>query len=174
VDLRAPFTGTLLLPDRGFLERVTPVQLADGRTVAGVGWRFWSERFEVLDESGAVLAQCQPRGAFRVRYSVTTTDGRLVVDLVIGGWTRSYDDAQATLPGGRLLSVRRPSTWTQRRFEVQGARGMVGRIEPASSVWFGRFSSYAFEIFDGALSVLEAVSLAQAIRVHVRRRRRRA
>jgi hypothetical protein len=85
---------------------------------------------------------------------------------------RSDEDAQVTLSGARLLSVRRPSAWTQRRFKVHGARGMVGRIEPTASIWFGRFSSYAFEIFDGARSVLEAVSLAQAIRVHPRRERR--
>jgi hypothetical protein len=171
VDLLAPFTGTLLLPDHGFFDRTTSVQLADGRTVAGIGWHYWTDRFDVLDGAGTVIAQCRPRGVFRVRYEVTTTDGRPVVGVVMGGW-RAFDDAQVTLPGGRQLSLNRSSAWTRRRFEVHGPRGLVGRIEPTTSAWTGRFSSYAFEIFDGALSVLEAVSLAQAIRTQVRRQRR--
>jgi hypothetical protein len=173
VDLLAPFTGTLLLPDHAFFDPTTPVQLADGRTVAAIRRRYWTDRFEVLDGAGRVIAQCRPRGVFRVRYEVTTADGRPVVDVVMGGW-RAFDDAQVTLSGGRQLSVRRPSAWTRRRFEVHGASGIVGRIEPTTNLWSGRFSSYAFEIFDRALSVLEAVSLAQAIRTQVRRQRRNA
>jgi hypothetical protein len=171
VDLLAPFTGTLLLPDHGFVDPTTPVQLADGRTVAGIGWHYWADRFDVLDGAGTVIAECRPRGVFRVQYEVITTDGRPVVDVVMGGW-RAFDGALVTLAGGRQLSLSRPSASTRRRFEVHGTTGLAGRIEPTTNMWIGRFSSYAFEIFGGALSVLEAVSVAQAIRTQVRRRRR--
>jgi len=172
MNLLAPFAGTLYLPDKEFLGAGSPVLLPDGRPVAGIRWHVWSERFEVLDPSGAVLAECRPRGVFRRRYPVRMPDGRPVVDLRPGSW-RPVNGAEVTLAGGRRLRVRQLSMWSNRRFEFSAAEGPVGRITPTTGTFTFRPDSYAFELFVPVLSGLQAVSLAQALRMVVRAMRRR-
>jgi hypothetical protein len=167
MDLRAPFTGVLYMPDKEFLSPNSPVMLPDGQVVAGVGWHTWTQRFEVLDAAGGLVAECRPSGFFRKRYTVRTPDGQTVVDLLPGGW-RPINGAAVTLGSGRPLSVRQTSMWSERRFEFFTEQGLVGRIDPTTGVFTFHPDSYAFELSQPVMSALEAISLAQALRLVVR------
>jgi hypothetical protein len=173
MSLFAPFTGTLYLPDKEFLAASTPVLLADGRMIAGVVWHTWTQRFEVTDPSGAIVAECRPQGAFRRRFVVRTSDGRLVLDLRPGAW-RPFNGAELTLASGRPLTIRQLSMWSSRKFEFINAEGVVGRILPTTGTFSFRPDSYAFELFRPVMSALEAVSLAQALRLVARAQRQAA
>lgn len=166
MDLRTPFTGVLYMPDKEFGNPNSPVMLSDGQIVAGVGWH-WTQRFEILDPAGGVVAECRPTGFFRRRYPVRTPDGRTVVEVQPGGW-RPINGATITLGSGRALGVRQASMFTERRFEFFTDQGMVGRIEPTTGVFSFHPDSYAFELFQPVLSPLEAIALAQALRMVVR------
>src|SRR4051794_10418471 len=170
MDLRAPFTGVLYLPDKEFLNPNSPVMLADGQVIAGVGWHTWTQRFEVYDPSGGLIAECRPIGFFRKRYTVRTPDGRTVVDVQPGGW-RPVNGATITLGSGRPLSVHWKSVWSDRRFEFSTDQGLVARINPTTGVFSFRPDSYAFEAIQPVMSPLEAIGLAQALRMVVRSQR---
>ncbi|MEJ3745684.1 hypothetical protein WEI85_20625 [Actinomycetes bacterium KLBMP 9797] len=172
MDLRAPFTGTLYLPDKEFLASGSPILLADGRPVAAIRWHTWSQKFEVLDASGALVAACEVQGFLRHRYTVRAVDGRVLVDLRPGAW-RPYKGAELTV-GGRRLAIHQVSMWSDRRFEFVAPDGVVGRISPTTGVFTFRPDSYAFELLRPALSALEAISLAQALRLVARGQRQQA
>ncbi len=167
MDLHARFTGTLYLPDKEFLSSGTPVLLGDGQQVAGIRWRTWTQRFDVLDAYGAIVAQCRPEGVFRRRYLVRTIDGRPVIDLRMGAW-RPFNGAELALSSGYRVTVRQVSVWSDRRFEFHGPGGLVGRIQPTTGAFSFRPDSYAFELLQPVMSALEAISLAQALRVAAR------
>jgi hypothetical protein len=172
VNLLAPFSGTLYMPDKEFLTAGSPVLSADGRPVAAIRWRIGSQRFEVADATGAVLAECSPRGIYRRRYAVRMRDGRLVVDLRLGAW-RAFHGVDLVLASGQRLTLRRVIERSGRRFEFHGADGrLVGRISPTTGAFSFRPDSYALELLLPAMSALEAVALAQALRVAVRGMRR--
>jgi hypothetical protein len=170
MDLSAPFVGTLYLPDKEFLGSGSPVFLEDGRPVAAIRWHTWTGRFEVLDTDGNLLAECRPHGVFRRRYPVTARDGRVVVNLVPGGWS-TFNGAELTLANGRRLAVRRQSMWSDRKFEFHAPEGLAGRILPTTGAFSFRADSYAFELLLPVMSALEAISLAQALRLVVRAQR---
>lgn len=167
MDLRAPFTGVLHMPDKEFMNPNTPVMLPDGQVIAGVGWHTWTQRFEVLDAGGGLIAECRPTGFFRRRYTVLTPTGQTIVDVLPGGW-RPINGAAITLGSGQPLSVRQASIWSDRRFEFSTPQGLVGRINPTTGTFSFRPDSYAFEVFQPVMSALEAISLAQALRLVVR------
>ncbi|MEH1127703.1 hypothetical protein [Micromonospora sp. CPCC 206061] len=173
MNLLAPFTGTLYLPDKEFLATGTPVLLSDGRPVASIQWHTWSQRFEVLDLAGAVVAACRPEGFFRRRYPVHAADGRLLIDLRPGTW-RAFNGAELTVASGRRLAIRQPSMWSNRQFEFHAPEGLVGRIAPTTGTFTFRPDSYAFELLLPVLSSLEAISLAQALRLVARGQRQAA
>jgi hypothetical protein len=173
MDLNTPFLGTLYLPDKEFLASGSPVLLEDGRAVAAIRWHTWTERFEVLDPEGNLLAECRPGGVFRRRYPVIARDGRVVIELVPGGWS-TYNGADLTLASGRSLAIRRQSMWSERRFEFHASEGLAGRILPTTGTFSFRPDSYAFEVLLPVMSALEAISLAQALRLVVQGRRRQA
>jgi hypothetical protein len=170
MDLRAPFAGVLLLPDKEFLNPNSPVMLPDGQVIAGVGWHTWTQKFEVYDASGALIAECRPTGVFRKTYSVRTPDGRPVVDVRAGGWLPIAGSA-ITLSSGRQLTVRWKSVWSDRRFEFSSGEELVAQINPATGVFTFHPDSYAFEMLQPVMSPLEAISLAQVVRMMVRARR---
>jgi hypothetical protein len=167
MDLHAPFTGTLYMPDKEFLVAGSPVLLPDGRAVAAIRWHTWSQRFGVLDADGTTLAECRPQGMLRRRYTVLTRDGHPVVDLRPGLW-RPFNGAEVTLASGRRLDVHQVSMWSDRTFEFTSGGATVGRITPTTGVFSFRPDSYAFEVVAPVMSALAAISLAQALRVVVR------
>jgi hypothetical protein len=168
MDLRAKLAGTMYLPAKRFVTPGAPVHLADGRLIAMIAWRTWSGRFGILDPSGNVFASCRPRGFFRRRYPVLAVDGLPVLDVLPGAW-KPFSGMEVTLGSGRRIRVRRTGAWSSRRFEFYDASNrLAGRIEPTT----GRFSlypdSYAFELMTPVMSALEAIALAQALRLVVR------
>ena len=171
MDLRAPLTGMLYLPDKEFLQRSTPVLLPDGRPVAGIQWHTWTQRFEITDTAGSIVAACHPGGLFRRRFTVTGSDGHPVLDLLPGTWRR-LNGAEVTVGGSRPLTIRQVSMWSDRRFEFFGPDGAeVGRILPTTGLFSLRRDSYAVELVRPYLSGLEAIALAQALRVAARAQR---
>jgi hypothetical protein len=173
VDLAAPFSGTLYMPDKEFLNSRSPVLLADGQTAAYLQWSNWSQRFSVLDARGTVVAECRPRGIFRRRYLVLAVpSGRVVLDLLPGAF-RPFNGAELTV-AGHPMRVRQVSMWSDRRFEFYAGERLVGRIQPTTGVFSFRPDSYAFELPSPVMSGLEAISLAQAVRSVARSGRRSA
>lgn len=171
MDLHAPFTGTLFLPDKEFLKDGTPVLLPDGQPIAGIHWHTWTQRFEITDAAGSLVAACRPEGIFRRRFVVTSVDGRPVLDLLPGVW-RPFNGAELTVGGTRPLTIQQLSIWSDRKFEFAGPDGLpVGRILPTTGTFTMRPDSYAFEIIRPYLSALEAIALAQALRVAARAQR---
>jgi hypothetical protein len=175
MSLDAPFTGTLYLPDKVITSGTSPVMLADGQTVAQVQWHVWTVRgrFEVLDPAGTVLAEGSAQGLSRRRYAVRRPDGRPLVDLKLGV-LRPINGSTVTLASGRLVSVRQPSVWSDRRFEILTNGRPAGRIRPTTGVFSFHRDSYEFELTVPVLSIIEAVGLAQALRAAVRSRRAHA
>lgn len=167
MDLRAPFSGVLHMPDKEFLNPNSPVMLPDGRVIATVGWHTWTQRFEIFDATGGLLAECRPTGFFRKRFTVYSPDGRPIVDVLPGGW-RPINGAVITLANGGQLGVRQASMWSDRRFEFSTAQGVVARIDPTTGTFTFHPDSYAFELYQPVMSALEAICLAQAIRLVVR------
>ncbi|WP_344086117.1 hypothetical protein [Luedemannella helvata] len=170
MQLEAPFTGTLHMPDKEFRVQGSPVLLPDGQAVATILWHTWAERFEVLDAVGALVAECRPHGFFRRRYPVMTPDGREVVAVRPGGW-RPFNGAEVALARGRSLTIRQVSAWSDRTFEFGDTVGLVGRITPTTRAFSFRPDSYAVELLRPELSALEAISLAQTLRVIARHQR---
>jgi hypothetical protein len=175
VSLDAPFTGTLHLPDKMVPSGTSPVMLADGRTVALIQWHFWTmrSRFEVLDPAGTVLAEGAAQGLTGRRFAVRRAGGHPLIDITLGLW-RPIKGASITLASGRPVSVRPTSVWSDRNFEILGNGMPAGRIRPTTVVFSFHPDSYEFELTVPVLSILEAVSLAQALRAIVRARRERS
>ena len=158
----------MYLPDKRFVAPGSPVCLPDGDVIALIEWRSWSGRFSILDPSGSAVASCQSRGVFRRRYTVFAVDGLPVVD-VLPGVLKPFGDMEATLGGGRRITVQRSSMWSSRRFEFYDADNrLAGRIEPTPGPSKFHPDSYAFELMMPAMSALEAIALAQALRLVVR------
>lgn len=173
MNLLAPFVGTLHMPDKEFLATGSPVLLSDGQPIAAIGWHTWTQKFEVLDPKGALLAECRPEGVFRRRFTVRARDGRRVIDFRPGAW-RPFKGAELLLANGRSLAIRQVSMWSDRKFEFHASDGLVGTIMPTTGTFSFRPDSYAFELRQPVMSALEAISLAQALRVAVRGMRQAA
>jgi hypothetical protein len=167
MDLNAPFTGTLYMPDKEFLAAGSPVLLTSGEILATIRWHVWSQEFEVLDSKGAIVAECVPTGVFRKRYTVRLRNGRRILELRPGVW-RPFAGAEVTLGSGRALTMHKVSVWSDRKFEFTAPEGLVGRIMPTTGAFSFRPDSYAFELLLPVMSALEAISLAQAVRLAVR------
>jgi hypothetical protein len=173
VSLETPFTGTLHLPDKMVPSGTSPVMLADGRTVALIQWHYWTthSRFEVLDPAGTVLAEGAAQGMTRRRFAVRRAGGHPLIDITLGLW-RPIKLANITLASGRQVSVRPTSVWSDRKFEILTDGMPAGRIRPTTVLFSFHPDSYEFELTVPVLSILEAVSLAQALRAIVRARRK--
>jgi hypothetical protein len=175
MSIDEPFTGTLYLPDKVVPSGTSPVMLADGRTIAQVRWHFWTvrHRFEVLDPAGTELAEGGGRGLALRRYVVRRPDGHPLVELRLGLW-RPINGSTVTLASGRLVSVRKSSVWSDRRFEILTNGRPAGRIRPTTGVFTFHPDSYELELTVPVLSILEAICLAQALRTVIRSRREQA
>ena len=168
MDLRAEFAGTIHLPDKRFVAPGSPVYLPDGHLIALIAWRAWSGQFSILDPSGSAIASCRPRGVFRRRYTVLAVNGSPVLDVLPGAFG-PLGRMEVTLGSGRQITVRRSSMWSSRRFEFYAANNRVaGRIGPTARLFSFHPDSYAFDLMMPVMSALEAIALAQALRVMAR------
>ncbi|GHJ49382.1 hypothetical protein Cs7R123_67240 [Catellatospora sp. TT07R-123] len=169
MSLDAPFTGQLYLPDKALTTGTSPVLDAHGHAIAHVQWHFWTvrSRFEILDSRGTVLAEGGTQGWTGRQLTVRTPAGRTVVDIRFGLW-RPINGATITLGSGRSLGVRQTSIWSDRNFEFSAGGRVVGRITPTTGVLSFRPDSYSFVLNSSAMTALEAISLAQALRAAVR------
>jgi hypothetical protein len=168
MDLRAEFAGTMYLPDKRFVDQGSPVYLPDGHLIALIGWRTWSGQFSILDPSGNAIASGRPRRVFRRRYAVLAFDGSPVLDVHPGALT-PLGRTEVTLGSGRQITVRRTSMWSGRRFEFYDANNrLAGRIGPTARPLSLHRDSYAFDLMMPVMSALEAIALAQTLRLMVR------
>ncbi len=173
MELEAPFTGTLYMPDKEFLNPVSTVLLSDGQAIAAVRRQTWSRRCDILDMRQRVVAECRVRGVFAPVYTVSRTDGKRLVTLE-PRFFRGLSGDIITLAGGKVIGIRRVSAWSQRRYEFSGPEGLIGRILPTTGAFSFRPDSYAFEIGLPVMSALQAIGLAQLIRLVVRAQRQAA
>jgi len=157
MNFRAPFVGTLHLPEKGLGEDRTPVGLADGELVATIRWYVMTSRFQILDLNNAILAEHE-RVRFRERrILVRTPDGRTIVDATPGVWSlRGTDVAVA----GQRLAVRLQGRLPLRGIEFHGEQGLIGRI----TVIHPYRNAYRFDVALPVMSGLEAIALAQTMR----------
>lgn len=165
MELFAPFTGVLVLPDRAVFGTVSPVLLGTGEPVAAIRWHKWTARarFEILDaaESG-VLASGSRVGFWGRSYQVVGPRQEVVLDLKVSGWGLSGRSA-VTLPGGHPLSAK--GNWSARKFTVADERGgLVAQLVTTSSAFSFRSDNLAFELTRPVLSIVQAVGLAQCMR----------
>jgi hypothetical protein len=168
MDLRAEFAGTIYLPDKRFVASGSPVYLPDGHLIALIAWRTWSGRFSIFDPSRNPVASCRPRGFFRRGYTVLDANGLPVLDVLPGAW-RPVGGMKVRLGSGHRITVRRSSMWSGRRFEFYDANNrLAGRIDPTVGVFTFHPDSYAFKLTTPVMSALEAIALAQVLRLVVR------
>jgi hypothetical protein len=165
----SPFTGTLLLPDRQPFGTLAPVTLASGEPVAAIRWHRWTgqARFDVLDATGErVLAEGAREGIFGRRYSVVAPGRSTLVWMEFSFW--GLGRAAVTLPDGLQLTAE--GNWTGRKYTITDASGSpVARLATTST--FLRPDSFALELVQPVLSIVQAAGLVQCIRAAVEARR---
>lgn len=168
MDLDAPFTGTLLLPDKLLPHGESPVELPDGQLVAQIRWNLlaWGT-FTILDPQGREVAGAKGSGMFMSRtFGVARPDGRMLLELSLG-WRGTSGRSTVTQPDGAQLTVKGSSF--RRRFSILDPAGTeVATITPTSSSFSLRKDAYAFELRQPVLSIVQAVSLAQCLREAVK------
>jgi hypothetical protein len=161
----APFTGVLLLPDRGTFDKVSSVTLSTGEPVASIRWHNWSIslRFDILDPAGtALFAYGYGQGVFRRTFHVDGPQGEPMLKLQLGFWGLA-SRSRVSVPGGPLLTTQ--GNWSGRTFTISDAAGRsVARILNTSPTFSWRPDSLAFEIQAPILSVVQAIGLAQCLR----------
>ena len=165
MQLSAPFTGLLVLPDRAVFGSTSPVMLGNGEPVASIRWHNWTTRarFEILDPAGSSLLASGSRVGFWGRsYQLLGARQEPVMDLKLSGWGLS-GRSKVTLPSGRVLTA--TGNWSARKFAVVDETGApVARLVNTSSPFSFRPDSLAFELTSPVLSIVQAVGLAQCMR----------
>jgi hypothetical protein len=170
MDLDAPFSGQLLLPDNLLPHGETPVERGDGQMVAQIRRSLLQWRsFGILDADGTEVAEGRAAGMFRRRYTVTRADGAQLLELRLG-WRGTAGRSWVTLPDGRELTVR-GSTF-RRSFVIRDADGTeLGTIRPdrnLTNVMSLFTHAYRVTLHQPVLSVVQAVGLAQCLRKAIR------
>jgi hypothetical protein len=161
----APFTGVLLLPDLPLSKATSTVTCGDGEPVAVLRWRRAArKRFEILDaRSGAELAHGGPDRLFD-GFQLHGPDEAPLLQLAPGlfgpaGW------GMVTLPDRRRFTARGSRSRTVFSIE-DGAGRLVAQILTGSRAWgMPQSQNLAFELRVPTLSIVQAVGLAQCIRV---------
>jgi hypothetical protein len=165
MELFAPFTGVLVLPDRAVFGKTSPVMLGTGEPVAAIRWHNWTPRarFEILDPAGSnVLASGSRVGFWGRSYQVLEPTQEPVLDLKVSGWGLS-GRSTVTLPDSHVLSAK--GNWWARKFTVTDEHGaLVAQLIRTSSAFSFRPDSLAFELTTPVLSIVQAAGLAQCMR----------
>ncbi|MDQ1653223.1 MAG: hypothetical protein QOI35_2423 [Cryptosporangiaceae bacterium] len=164
----SPFTGTLLLPDRQPFGTLAPVTLASGEPVAAIRWHRWTgrARFDVLDAaSQGVLAEGAKEGIFGRRYAVCAPGGGTpLVQMEFGFWGPGR--ATVTLADG--VQLKATGNWTGRKYAIADAAGSPVAQLATTGVFFSlRPDSFALELVQPVLSIVQAAGLVQCIRAAV-------
>jgi hypothetical protein len=162
------FTGVLLLPSTSVFGTTAGVTLGDGTPVAVIHRKAWSARhkFEIFDAADAMLlATGKTAGFWGTRYELLGPRSEQLLDVKFGGWT-GPKRSTVTLADGRELTT--DGNWSARNFTVTDSTGArVAGLVTTSSKWSWRPESLAFEITAPALTLLQAIGLAQCIRTAV-------
>lgn len=160
-----PFVGVLLMPDRAkWSQPTSPVMLGDGRPVAAIRWyRMGLLHFDIVDSSQKwLLGTGGAKHIFSRRFAVRDPDGDTLLDLTESVWGAGGRHT-VELPDGRRLIAR--GRWARRRFEISDPTGRpVARITATGKVFSSHPDSYRYEIVAPALSLIQAIGLAQCLR----------
>ncbi len=172
MDLDAPFSGQLLLPDTLLPHGETPVELPDGQMVAQIRRSLLQWRsFGILDADGNDVAEGRATGLMRRRYTVTRADSAQLLELRLG-WRGTAGRSRVTLPDGRQVTVR-GSTF-RRRFIIRDAEGTeLGTIRPdrnLTNVMSLFTQAYRVTLHQPVLSIVQAAGLVQCLRKAVKSR----
>ena len=163
-----PFVGVLLLPGHAAFARTAPVTLPDGQPVAQIRWPALSmtHRFDILDAFGDAELAVGRKGFWGRSYQITGLDGDVLLGLKPSWWF-PIGRSVITLPGGQRLTTK--GNWTGRRFKVRDGSGSpVARLATTNRAFSLRQDSVAFEMTAPVLSIVQAVGLAECVRVAVR------
>jgi hypothetical protein len=167
MDLSAPFTGTLLLPDKLLPHGDSPVELPDGRMVAKINWNIlaWGS-FTILDPAGQEIAAGKVTGLTQRTYEISGADGGTVLRLELG-WRGAAGRSTLSLPDGGELTLK-GATFRRRWSILDGGDAEVATIIGTSGAFSLRKDAYAFELRQPVLSVVQAVAAAQSLREAVK------
>ncbi len=162
------FTGVLLLPSMSVFGATAEVTLGDGTPVAVIHRKAWSARpkFEIFDAADTtLLATGKAVGFWGTRYELLGPRSELLLRVKFGSWG-GLKRSTVTLADGRELTTN--GNWSARNFTVIDSTGaQVAGLVTTSSMWSWRPDSLAFEITAPALTLLQAIGLAQCIRTAV-------
>jgi hypothetical protein len=160
-----PFVGVLLMPERARRsQRTSPVMLGDGRPVAAIRWyKMGLPRFDIVDSTQKwLLGSGGAKHMLSRRFAVRGPDDATILDLTQSLWGTAGRHTVALPDGKHLIAQGR---WTYRRFEITDPTGgPVARITTTGKVFSSHPDSYRYEIMAPALSLIQAIGLAQCLR----------
>ncbi|MFI7546564.1 hypothetical protein [Actinoplanes sp. NPDC049599] len=162
------FTGVLLLPSKSVFGTTAEVTLGDNTPVAVIHRKAWSARpkFEIFDAADTtLLATGKATGFLGNHYELVGPRAEPLLSLKFSGWSGPRR-ATVTLPDGRELTA--SGNWSARDYTVADSAGnRIAGLVTTSSAWTWKPDSLAFEINAPALTLLQAIGLAQCIRTAV-------
>lgn len=160
-----PFVGVLLMPDRArWSQPTSPVMLDDGRPVAAIRWyRLGQLRFDITDPTQTwLLGTGGAKHILSRRFEVHDRNGETMLDLTESAWGAAGRHL-VELPTGQRLYAK--GQWSYRRFDITDpAGGRVARITATGGLLSSHPDSYTYEIVAPALSLIQAIGLAQCLR----------
>jgi uncharacterized protein YxjI len=168
MNLHAPFTGAILLPDKAFPTGVSPVHTPDGQVIAQIRWHAMSMRgkFEVLDATGQEVASGGSESMSGRKMGLRDPRGASLAELKLSlMWPAGT--ATLTLPDGAELGVKK-ATFSERKFAFTDRTGEVARITPTTAVFSFHPDAYAFEMLRPAFTPIVAIGIAQCLREAVK------
>jgi hypothetical protein len=167
MDLDAPFTGELSVPDKLLPHGESPVELPDGQLVAQIRQHLMRWRsFDILDAQGQQVATGTSSGWMRRRYTVTRTNGEQLLQLTLG-WRGTSGTSKVSLHNGAEMTVR-GSTF-RRSFAIRDTNGAeVGTIRPVFRIMGFGGNDYRARLHQPVLSLLQVVSLTKCLRKAVK------
>jgi hypothetical protein len=167
MDLDAPFTGELAVPDKLLPHGESPVELPDGQLVAQIRQHLMRWRsFDILDAQGQHVATGTSSGWIRRRFTVTRANGEQLLQLTLG-WRGTSGTSKISLPHGAEMTVR-GSTF-RRSFALRDANGAeVGTIRPAFRVMGFGGNDYRVRLHQPVLTLVQVVGLTKCLRKAVK------
>ncbi|MFI7545435.1 hypothetical protein [Actinoplanes sp. NPDC049599] len=161
--MHTPFTGLLLLPLTSPLRRTVTVTFPDGSPVAVIGRKFVSDRhrFRILDATATTLLATGAATSFdNDQYRLLGPRSEPILDLAIdySGRRRST----VTLADGRTFTTDGNASATDYTV-VDSAGCLVARLVTVGDAWSMRSPDLTLEVGVPAVSLLQAIGLAQCL-----------